>query len=97
MLFGGLAAGTVMFGGFSFQQIGLLHTTAGNAGFITGMYLVMVPIAGMLLGQSTSIQTWVGVILAFLGCGLMLAGMLVSQWPSRRDQTPVPRNAENPA
>jgi len=67
LMFGGLAAGTIMFGGFSFQQIGLLYTTAGNAGFITGMYIVFVPIAGMLLGQSTNIQTWAGVILAVLG------------------------------
>ncbi|MFT5721094.1 MAG: drug/metabolite transporter (DMT)-like permease [Motiliproteus sp.] len=67
LLLGGLAAGTIMFGGFSFQQVGLLHTTAGNAGFITGMYIVMVPVAGMLLGQSTSKQTWSGVILAVLG------------------------------
>ncbi len=67
LLLGGLLAGTIMFGGFSFQQIGLLHTTAGNAGFITGMYIVMVPIVGVMLGQSTSIQTWGGVILAVLG------------------------------
>lgn len=67
LLIGGLAAGTIMFGGFTFQQIGLLHTTAGNAGFITGMYIVMVPVAGILLGQSTNMQTWSGVILAVLG------------------------------
>lgn len=67
LILGGLAAGTIMFGGFSFQQIGLLYTTAGNAGFITGMYIVMVPIAGILLGQSTNLQTWSGVILAVLG------------------------------
>ncbi len=67
LLLGGLAAGTVMFGGFSFQQIGLLHTTAGNAGFITGMYIVFVPIAGLALGQRTSPQTWIGIALALLG------------------------------
>jgi len=67
LLLGGVAAGTIMFGGFSFQQIGLLHTTAGNAGFITGMYIVLVPIVAMLLGQSTNKQTWSGVILAVLG------------------------------
>ncbi len=64
---GGLLAGVVMFCGFTFQQIGLLHTTAGNAGFITGMYIVMVPIVGTLLGQSTKPQTWIGVVLAILG------------------------------
>lgn len=67
LLLGGVAAGTIMFGGFSFQQIGLLHTSAGNAGFITGIYIVLVPVAGMLLGQSTNKQTWSGVILAVLG------------------------------
>ncbi len=67
LVLGGLVAGTIMFGGFSLQQIGLQHTTAGNAGFITGMYIVMVPIVGMLLGQSTNKQTWSGVILAVLG------------------------------
>lgn len=67
LLLGGFVAGTVMFGGFTFQQIGLLHTTVGNAGFITGMYIVMVPIAGILLGQRTNLQTWSGVILAVLG------------------------------
>lgn len=64
---GGLLAGTVMFAGFSFQQVGLLYTTAGNAGFITGMYIVMVPIAGMLLGHATTGKTWIGVVLAIAG------------------------------
>ncbi len=64
---GGVVAGTILFAGFSFQQIGLLHTTAGNAGFITGMYIVMVPIVAMLLGQSSSPQTWAGVVLALVG------------------------------
>ena len=64
---GGLLAGTVMFAGFSFQQIGLLHTSAGNAGFITGMYIVLVPIVGIFLKQHTSTKTWFGVVLAVVG------------------------------
>ena len=74
LLLGGLIAGTIMFAGFSFQQVGLLYTTAGNAGFITGMYIVMVPIAGILLGQSTNLQTWSGVILAVLGLFSLTVG-----------------------
>lgn len=65
--FGGLLAGTVMFAGFSFQQIGLLHTSAGNAGFITGMYIVLVPIVGIFLKQHTSSKTWLGVAFATAG------------------------------
>ncbi|MEH6580013.1 MAG: DMT family transporter [Amphritea sp.] len=74
LLLGGLIAGSVMFAGFSFQQTGLLYTTAGNAGFITGMYIVMVPIVGILLGRSTNIQTWSGVILAVLGLYSLTVG-----------------------
>ncbi|WP_036551029.1 DMT family transporter [Neptunomonas japonica] len=67
LFIGGLVAGTVMFAGFSFQQIGLQYTTAGNAGFITGMYIVMVPIAGIALGHATNMKTWCGVLLALAG------------------------------
>lgn len=64
---GGLLAGAVMFGGFTFQQVGLQYTSAGNAGFITGMYIVMVPIVAMFLGQATQLKTWLGVVLAITG------------------------------
>ncbi len=67
LLYGGILAGSVMFAGFSFQQIGLLYTTAGNAGFITSMYIVLVPVAGIFLGQTTNMNTWIGVVLAVIG------------------------------
>lgn len=67
LLYGGILAGSVMFAGFSFQQIGLLYTTAGNAGFITSMYIVLVPIVGVFLGQATNTNTWIGVVLAVIG------------------------------
>jgi drug/metabolite transporter (DMT)-like permease len=67
LFIGGLVTGTVMFGGFSFQQMGLQYTTAGNAGFITGMYIVMVPIVGIALGHTTNMKTWSGVLLALAG------------------------------
>lgn len=67
LLVGGLLAGTVMFAGFTFQQIGLLYTSAGNAGFITGMYIVLVPIVGIFLKHKTQTKTWLGVVLASLG------------------------------
>jgi drug/metabolite transporter (DMT)-like permease len=64
---GGLLAGSVMFIGFGFQQTGLLYTTAGNAGFITSMYIVIVPLLGLLVGQTTRALTWVGIVLAVIG------------------------------
>ena len=62
-----LLLGLLLFGGISFQQYGLLYTTAGNAGFITGFYVVLVPVAGWFLGQKNHFTIWVGVALAIIG------------------------------
>ncbi len=66
-LIGGLAAGTTLFLGATFQQSGLVYTNAGKAGFITGFYIILVPIAGLLIKQKTSLFTWVGAIIAIVG------------------------------
>ncbi|WP_456384997.1 DMT family transporter [Desulfolithobacter sp.] len=63
----GLIAGVVLFGGATLQQIGLQYTTAGKAGFITGLYVVLVPILGLLAGQRTSRGTWIGATSAAVG------------------------------
>ena len=64
---GGVVAGTVLTGGLTFQQVGLQFTTAGNAGFITSMYLVIVPVLGLLVGQRVRLLTWAGIALALVG------------------------------
>jgi len=57
-----------LFAGISFQQVGLVYTTAGKAGFITGLYVVIVPIFGFILKlHKTGINTWAGAILATIG------------------------------
>jgi len=66
LLIGGLA-GALIFLASSFQQIGLVYTTAGKAGFITGLYVVIVPILGLVWGQGTQTGTWLGTILAVIG------------------------------
>ncbi len=63
----GIAAGSILFIAASLQQIGLIYTDAGKAGFITGLYIVIVPIFGMFLKQRIHISTWAGIILAVLG------------------------------
>lgn len=69
-LLGGLA-GLAIFGGASLQQVGLVYTTAGKAGFITGLYVVIVPIMGLLWGQQTNPGTWAGAFLAAVGMYLL--------------------------
>jgi drug/metabolite transporter (DMT)-like permease len=69
----GLAAGVVLFAGASLQQIGLVYTTAGNAGFVTGLYVILVPVIGLMLGQRAGWRTWLGGVLATGGMFLLSA------------------------
>jgi len=70
-LAGGLAAGLILFTGASFQQVAMIYTTAGNAGFITGLYVIIVPIIGIALKHHTHAGTWIGAVLAAAGMYLL--------------------------
>ena len=63
----GIIAGTVLFIASSFQQIGLTETSAGKAAFITGLYMVIVPLLGIFSKQRIAIFTWIGVAVATVG------------------------------
>jgi drug/metabolite transporter (DMT)-like permease len=69
----GILLGAVLFAGASLQQIGLVYTTAGKAGFITGLYVVFVPVLGLLLRQPAGLHTWLGAVTA--AAGLYLLGV----------------------
>jgi len=71
---GGLFAGLILFVAASLQQVGLVTTAATNAGFITGLYVVLVPVFGIALGRRTGIGTWLGVALVFAGLYLLSVG-----------------------
>ena len=64
---GGLVAGGILFVGATLQQVGIVSTTAGKAGFITGLYVVFVPILGLLVRQYAAPVTWLGAGLAGVG------------------------------
>ena len=68
---GSSAAGLILFLAASFQQHGLIYTTAGKAGFITGLYVIIVPIIGIRLGHKTGPGTWLGALLAVVGLYLL--------------------------
>ncbi|MGW0589552.1 DMT family transporter [Streptosporangium sp. NPDC002607] len=70
----GLVLGLLLIGGYALQTIGLLHTTASNAGFITGLYVVFTPIlAWLVLRQAVSGWVWGCIALAAFGL-LLLSG-----------------------
>jgi drug/metabolite transporter (DMT)-like permease len=63
-------AGLILFLAQSFQQYGIVYTTAGKAGFITGLYVIIVPFLS-LWGQRTTSGTWAGAVLAVVGLYLL--------------------------
>ncbi len=67
ILLGGGSLGLALFSGASLQQIGLVYTTAGKAGFITGLYVIIVPLLGLFWRQQPKIGTWLGAFLAAIG------------------------------
>ncbi|MCP4404526.1 MAG: DMT family transporter [bacterium] len=71
LLWGGALVGVALFFGASLQQIGLVYTSAGKAGFITGLYVVLVPLLGLLWKQKTTSATWLGACLAASGMYLL--------------------------
>jgi drug/metabolite transporter (DMT)-like permease len=71
LIISGVVAGLFLFAGMTFQQVGLLGTTAGKAGFITGMYVFFVPLIALFLGQKTKLGTWVGAFIAVIGLYLL--------------------------
>lgn len=68
---GGIICGLVLFLGSSFQQIGMVYTTPGKAGFITALYIILVPIIGLFLKKKCSPMIWFSVFLAVFGFYLL--------------------------
>lgn len=71
LLLGGICCGIMLFIGSALQQIGIQYTTAGKAGFITAMYMVLVPICGLFFGRKPGGKTWGAVVVALVGMYLL--------------------------
>lgn len=68
LLAGGICCGTALFLAASLQQVGITYTTVGKAGFITALYILFVPILGLVLGRRLPWRVW--------GCvGIAITGM----------------------
>jgi len=80
-LLAALAAGLILFLGASLQQWGMVYTTAGKGGFITGLYVILVPLIGLFLGQRPGAGCWVGAVLAVVGLYLLsVTGDFSMEW-----------------
>ena len=62
-----VALGFLLFCGTSLQQVGLVTADAGKSGFITGMYVLFVPLFGIFLSRKINRLTWIAVLIAIIG------------------------------
>ena len=64
----GIITGIVMFLAATTQQVGIVYTNAGNAGFITSFYVILVPVFGMLFfKQIIALNIWIAAVIALVG------------------------------
>jgi drug/metabolite transporter (DMT)-like permease len=68
---GGIIGGIVLFFASNLQQVGMVFTTASKAGFLTSIYIVLVPIYGILLKRKTHWNAWISVLIGAVGLYLL--------------------------
>ncbi|MBQ3105330.1 MAG: DMT family transporter [Lachnospiraceae bacterium] len=83
LLLGGICCGGALCTASLFQQYGMLYTTVGKAGFITALYIVIVPLLGMFAGKRVLPNVWAGVVLAAVGIYFLC--MTEGLYPGRGD------------
>ena len=71
LLIGGLCCGTALFLGSGIQQLGIRDTSAGKAGFVTALYIVLVPLSGMFFKRPIRRNVWFAVLLSLVGLFLL--------------------------
>ena len=71
LMIGGFFCGLALFLGASFQQVGIIGTSAGKTGFITALYIVIVPLFGIFMKKKVSYPTWLGICIAVVGLYLL--------------------------
>lgn len=74
LLIGGVLMGLALSLGINLQQVGLLFTSVTNSGFITGLYVIVVPLLGLVIGHRAGLGIWLGAMLAVVGMFLLSVG-----------------------
>ena len=70
---GGILCGLALFSATNTQQLGIAETSVGKSGFITALYIVLVPLLGLFFGKRATLWNWLGVVLAVAGLYLLCA------------------------
>lgn len=70
-ILGGICCGAVLCLASSLQQFGIAYTTVGKAGFITALYIILVPILGLFMKKRVGLNIWASVLIAAAGMYLL--------------------------
>ena len=68
---GGICCGMILCLSSSLQQFGIAHTSVGKAGFITALYIILVPILGLFMKKRVGLNIWISVAIAAVGMYLL--------------------------
>ena len=71
LLTGGIFCGIFLAGGEILQQFGLLYTTAGKAGFLTALYVIMIPLIGIFISLRSDWKIWLAAFVSMAGTYLL--------------------------
>ena len=77
-ILGGLVCGLCLFAASSLQQFGIQYTSVGKAGFLTTLYIILVPIIGIFFKRKVSVYVWIGAILSVIGMYLLCVSETMS-------------------
>jgi drug/metabolite transporter (DMT)-like permease len=75
---GGVVCGLCLFAASSLQQVGIQYTSVGKAGFLTTLYIILVPIIGIFFKKKASVMVWIGAILSVIGMYLLCVSETMS-------------------
>ncbi len=77
-IFGGLVCGLCLCVASSLQQFAIFYTSVGKAGFLTTLYIILVPIIGIFFKKKVSIMVWIGAALSVVGMYLLCVSETMS-------------------
>ena len=85
LLTGGVLCGICLAGGEILQQFGLLYTSAGKAGFLTALYVIMIPVIGVFVRKKSDWKIWSAALLSVAGTYLLCSDGTLHHFGNRGD------------
>ena len=82
---GGVICGIFLAGGEILQQVGLIYTTAGKAGFLTALYVIMIPVIEICFKKKSSLKIWAASLISVCGTYLLCSDGTLNSFGNKGD------------